>query len=195
MLKIEIKKALKNVLFVVTLIVASTIALYSAVSVINLYNESVEINKISEDMYEDINNPDLAMSTLFNQWIAEEWTSSGQSLFFLMLPFFASLTYSWSLSSELKSGYIKHMITRMNRKKYFMSKYVAVFIAGGLVITIPMLLNFMTVSSFIPAVRPDIFYDMYYANSNSSLCKPFSVSYHLDMLSYACLFYRIVLSI
>ena len=168
MFKIEIRKALKNKLFLATLAIASAIALYAAVSVINLYNESIEMNKFSENQIGDINNPDLAMYTLFNSWISEEWSSSGQSLFFLMLPFFSSLAYSWSLCSEIKSGYIKHIVTRINRKKYFMSKFFAVFISGGIVIVIPMLLNFMLVSSFIPAIKPDIFYDMYYANSNTT---------------------------
>ncbi|MCD7827017.1 MAG: hypothetical protein LUG85_00550 [Clostridiales bacterium] len=163
MIKIEMKKALGNIMFIATLIVATAVAVYSAAYVIvTVYNYAVENDALSESIFGDTTNPDHAMITLFNQWMGQEWNSMGQSLFYLLLPFFGSLAYSWSLLSERKSGYIKHIVTRTLRRKYYTAKYIAVFVAGGLVVLIPLIINFMVVSAFIPATTPDIFYDIYY---------------------------------
>lgn len=170
MFKAEMKKSLKNIFFIATVIVASAIAVYAAVTSIGIYNKDVEANaEIAARFAEDVYNPDYPMLSLFNHWMAEEWNSSGQALFYLLFPFFASLAFSWSICSEIKSGYIRHMATRANRTKYFISKYFAVFISGGLAVTLPMLINFMAVSSFVPAYKPDIYYDIYYAASNQTV--------------------------
>ncbi len=160
MIKIELKKSLCNFWFIATLIVAVGIALYSAVNVISTYLNTLQLE--TQFFETGTSNPDAPMITFFNQWIGQEWNSAGQSLFYLLLPFFSSLAYSWSLHSEIKSGYIKHVVTRTNRRNYFLSKFTAVFIAGGLVIFIPLIINIIAVSSFIPAVKPDVFYDIYY---------------------------------
>lgn len=169
MLKIEIKKATRNIMFIITLIVAVIITMFSAVHVINQYYDTIAYDNISESLMNDITNPDYAMISLFNSWIGQEWISVGEALFYLLLPFFSTLAYSWSLNSEQKSGYEKQIITRTYRKKYYISKYFSVFIAGGLVIVIPMLLNFMVVAMFIPAIEPDIFYDMYYGMNTTQV--------------------------
>ena len=162
MLKTEMKKAAGSLWFIATLIVAVAVALYSAVFVINQYYDTIGYDVMSESMLGDITNPDHAMITLFNSWIGQEWVSSGQALFYLLLPFLSTLAYSWSLASEMKSGYVKHIVTRARRKQYYVSKYFSAFFSGGLVIVIPMILNLMTVSAFIPAIKPDVFYDIYY---------------------------------
>lgn len=43
-----------------------------------------------------------------------------------------------------------------------MSKYIAVFISSGLTITIPLLLDFLIILLFVPAIYPDSVYDIYY---------------------------------
>ncbi len=160
MVKTEMKKSINNFWFIASLIVAVCISLSSAVYVINNY---IETTQFEVSYYEaGSSNPDLAMITLFNSWIGQEWNSFAQSLFYLLLPFLATITYAWSLGSEIKSGYIKHIVSRTARKKYYLSKYSAVFVSGAIVTAIPLILNFMAVSLFIPAIKPDVFYDIYY---------------------------------
>ncbi len=43
-----------------------------------------------------------------------------------------------------------------------MSKYIAVFISSGLTITVPLLLDFLIILLFVPAIFPDSVYDIYY---------------------------------
>lgn len=161
-IKIEIKKAFRHKLFWITLLIASVIALISGFSKIQrYYNEnSVMTNRSVPGI---IANPDYAMQTLFNSWIGQDYIKMATSLFFLMLPLFAAFPYAWSYFTEYKSGYIKNVISRTCRKNYYLSKYIAVFLSGAIIALIPMLLNIMLVSSFIPAVKPDVFYDSYYA--------------------------------
>lgn len=108
-------------------------------------------------------NPELPGTTLFTSWIGADHISPAASLFYLLLPLIAALGYGWSYCSECKSGYIKNVTTRTSKTNYFLSKYIAVFLAGGMVVTVPILLNIMAVAVFIPAIQPDVFYDVYYA--------------------------------
>ncbi len=80
-----------------------------------------------------------------------------------MLPLFAACPYAWSYLSERKSGYEKNMLTRTTRRRYFLAKYIAVFLSGAFVVVVPMVVNLMTVAAFVPAVSPDVQYDIYYA--------------------------------
>ncbi len=85
------------------------------------------------------------------------------ALFYMLLPLLAGLAYGWSFSAERKSGYVAQMVSRSTKKsQYFLAKYIATFLAGGAVVAIPLVLNFLAVACFIPAYTPDSFYQIYY---------------------------------
>jgi len=159
MLRIEMGKALKNRMFFAALAVAAAVALVCGVEVILQYQNMKASDIMSNEVMGTVTNPDLASATVFNRWIGQDFITLTGSLFFLLLPLLASFSYAWSLFSEQKSGYVKNVAARTLRKNYFAAKYAAVFLAGGLTALIPMLLNLMLVSSFIPAIAPDLFYD------------------------------------
>ena len=73
------------------------------------------------------------------------------------------LAYGWSYSSDVRSGYIKSIITRTSKLKYHTSKYFATFISGGLVVLIPVLVNILTLACFMPFRMPNISESAYYA--------------------------------
>lgn len=159
----EIKKAFTNKLFLLSLLTAAAIALYAAVFSILSYYKYTEADLLSASVSGFSLNPELPGTTLFTSWIGADHISPAASLFYLLLPLIAALGYGWSYCSECKSGYIKNVTTRTSKTNYFLSKYIAVFIAGGTVVTVPILLNIMAVAVFIPAIQPDVFYDVYYA--------------------------------
>lgn len=163
MLRIELKKATNNWLFWITLGITAVIAVWSGISAVLLYFNDINMMKLSEEMSACDINPDYGLITLFNKWIGQDYISAATSLFYLLLPIFAVLPYACSYFSERKSGYMKLVITRTYRSTYFLSKYAATFISGAMVIIIPMAINFMVVSSFIPAAAPDVYYDIYYS--------------------------------
>ncbi len=162
-LALEVKKAFTNKLFLLSLLLASALALYSAVFCIISHYKFVQMDLAAGAITSYTLNPELPGSSLFTQWIGKEFISPAGSLFYLLMPLFATLGYGWSYCSERKSGYIKAIATRTSKQNYFFSKYIAVFLTGGMVIAIPILLNVMLVAAFVPAIQPDVFYDIYYA--------------------------------
>lgn len=161
-LKIEIKKALCSRLFVITLIVATTITLVNAIQAIIRYHETLQMDKVSQQMSSILANPDLSMITLFNHWIGGDYVTVTSTLYFLLLPILAALPYGQSYYSERKTGYIKNIVSRTKKQYYHYAKFVAVFISGGIVIVVPLAINFLIVALYVPATTPDLFYDMYY---------------------------------
>lgn len=163
LLKTELAKALKNKYFIITLIIASVICVLGAINRINEYNIMLDYIKADKAAHggEIFKNPYLPADSLFTYWIGGEYTSLYFSLYYLLVPLFAAFPYGWSYFMERKKGYIKNVFTRIDKKNYFLSKYIAVFVAGGLAVVLPLLLNFLLTSCFIPARTPDVLYDTY----------------------------------
>lgn len=165
LVKLELKKAIKNKSFITTLTIASTFALFSAWYMIDSYFAIHQQYKI----HGSNGNPMTQHFSLFNHWIGGEASSLGYTLFFTLFPLIAALPYSWSFFIENKTGYVKSVVTRVSKSQYFLSKYIATFIAGGLVILIPLMINFLLVASFIPAITPTKIYALTYPVGFSSL--------------------------
>ena len=163
-LKIELRKAFGNMLFLLTLAVGIVIASISAYQNIQLYLDAVAHNAYRKEVLPDILfNPMYPAFSPYTYWIGGDYQYPMTSLFYLLLPLMASLAFGWSFFMEKKSGYIKNIVTRTKKTHYFLAKYIAVFLSGGAVIAIPLVINFLTVACFIPAYQPDIYYSIYYS--------------------------------
>lgn len=171
-LKMELKKAFSNKLFLSAVAVAGGIALISAIYCIISYYRFGQLDRISGELLGYQLNPELPASSLFTQWIGKEFISPAGALFYLLMPLFASLGYGWSYCTERASGYLKNIATRTDIKHYFTAKYIAVFLSGGAAVTIPLLLNIMVVAAAVPAIKPDVIYDVYYGVHPMSTLSP-----------------------
>ncbi len=164
-LKIELRKAFGNKLFLLTLALGLVIVTVSAYQNIGDYLESIELNQLKAEMSGVLVNPSLPVYTPYTIWIGGDYQYPMTSLFYLLLPLMAALAFGWSYCVEKKSGYEKNVMIRSNKKQYFLAKYIAVFLAGGAVVAIPLIVNFLTVACFVPAYAPDVFYKIYYSMS------------------------------
>lgn len=163
LLATEVKKSILNRSFCITLIIATVISLVNAYQMIEHYYWIQEKISSTSGEWEVLLNPNLPMVTLYNHWIGGEFTTLSSSLFYMLLPLLSPLPYGLSYFVERKNGYVRNVFSRGKKVDYFKAKYLAVFISGGLVVIIPLLINILTVSMFVPAYKPDIFYDIYYA--------------------------------
>lgn len=59
-----------------------------------------------------------------------------------------------SFYEDRQTGYIRQIMTRIDIRKYLVAKYVVVFVSGGLVAIIPLLINLMVCMAFWPSVMP-----------------------------------------
>lgn len=157
LIKIEMGKAIKSKSFIISLMIGIGIAIVAAVfAILSEYNmwhiwEEFWINKDGTMN----RNPHISTSTLFRAWIGGNFSSVFSSVFYYVLPLLASMSYSWSLCNEYKSGYIKHIVVKCGRLKYYLSKYIATFFIGAITIIVPLIINYIIVACFIPARMPD----------------------------------------
>lgn len=163
--RIELKKALVSPFFRLSTLAASLIALGSAG--VAVYHYYYNMSLIGSFGYEE--NPWLPVNSLYNLWIAEEAYSVLPYLFYVLLPLFAAFGYAWSYTRERQSGYQRQLLLRVTGRHYVLSKYLAVFLSGALITAIPMLLNLAAVACFVPAVQPDLFYNLQYIHRYSLL--------------------------
>lgn len=169
LLKIELKKAFQNKVFLLMLGVGVLIAMLSVIQNLPKYYELLQNNAYAAQKGIQA-NPTLPLYTPYSNWIGNDFAYSMTPLFYTLFPLLACLAYGWSYFGERKSGYVMNVAVRTRKKsQYFLAKYIAVFLSGGVVVSLPMLLNFLVISCFIPAYQPDLFYEMYYRVSSHFL--------------------------
>jgi hypothetical protein len=76
------------------------------------------------------------------------------SAFLFIFPLLAASAHAVTYYLDLKSGYIKNVVTKAGRKDYLIAKYLVSFISGGLVTAVPMIINFMVTAAMLPAIKP-----------------------------------------
>lgn len=161
-MKTEIKKALINKYFICVCsfgIILSILHCYQVLTAYNSYIIELEkYNELSNLQY----NPLAEITSAFTMWIGVDNTNKITKIFFFIFPLMAVMPYCWSYCSDMKSGYAEKSVKNIGKFNYHLSKYIAVFISSGLTIAIPLLLNFLIILLFVPAISPDSVYDIYY---------------------------------
>ena len=88
--------------------------------------------------------------SLYNVWIG---SISGDlfftTIFYFILPLAATLPFSFSLSDESKSGYLRQMTLKKGQMKYYFAKYIVTFTSGFLLAAIPLLINVIITACYI----------------------------------------------
>lgn len=95
------------------------------------------------------------MSVFYN-WICAEEKDFYHVLFWFALPLLASFSYGWADLLEKKNGYRNQYLIRASKGKVLLSKFLSVFFSGGVVVMIPVLLNFMLTAMVMPLTKPII---------------------------------------
>ena len=93
-------------------------------------------------------------TSVFYKWLGVNNIFFAGSIFFLILPLLTALAYSWTVSYDRSTGYIRQIITRCGRARYFTAKYLVSFLSGGMVFTGALLLHFLLLATFSPAYEP-----------------------------------------
>lgn len=81
-----------------------------------------------------LQNVSLATYTLYNSWIGGLPTGLAPIIFYTMLPLCASIPYATTIIDDRKSGYIRGFIAQYGRKRYYLCRYLMVFISGTVTI-------------------------------------------------------------
>lgn len=92
--------------------------------------------------------------SLYNMWIGMDDTNTWLVIYLTIFPILATLPFATTYFDDIKSGYIKNVCTRTKKTSYMVGKYISVFVAGGIVVVLPMLLNLFLTATVMPAINP-----------------------------------------
>lgn len=102
----------------------------------------------------DVFSPGYGTLSILTAWINGAQMTAGEIVFFVVFPLLAAMPYSWSMRSEIHSGYSNQILIRGSKKQYLTAKYMVTFLAGGLTLASAMVFNFMANAWMLPVCAP-----------------------------------------
>lgn len=146
-LKLELTRAFTGKKMKISLLIGFIIVLtYTTIEIIN--------GKLS---YNECINYKIYPKSVFNTWIGYNSFSIFSTIYFMIFPLLASFPYGDSLFTDISSGYIKNIVIKGNKKKYWISKCTAIFLSGAFVVVIPLITSLFITMAFFPSIKPDIY--------------------------------------
>lgn len=186
LLKLELKKAFCNPGFAVCLMIGAVLVCISACHTASAYYGEHGVIAL----YEYCMNSGVMLRegpeavTVYNSWLGAR-VDLGAVVFFYLVPLLAVLPCGWSIATEINGGYLKTIVPKVGRKKYFSAKLLAAFISGGTAIASIMLLSLVVTAALVPAVKPNPYNNMYYWVYHGDLFSTIAFSHPL---AYALLY-------
>lgn len=141
-IKIEMDRAFRNTKMYLALFIGCM------VSVAHVLIEVVPVLK-----YQEKDNFTMFPHTSYEHYMG---TSAQMiSLYFYMLAIIlAAVPYATTAYTDRKTGYIKNIFTRTEKKNYYIAKYITAFLSAGVVAVVPQILDFIIVSLILPTIQP-----------------------------------------
>ncbi|SEV90504.1 hypothetical protein [[Clostridium] fimetarium] len=102
-------------------------------------------------------------------------------LFTFIVPILAAIPYGASLFMDKKDGYINNILIKTDKKNYFLSKLITLFISGGVVAATPILLSYILAIISMPSTRP-------YVESGGYMIKGFHMFNEIFYSDYTFLY-------
>lgn len=133
----EMKRAVKSGGFLISLLMSCLIVLLDFVLFNSMYAGAAKEHNALE------------------AWIGTDFQFAYNSLFYVLFPIIAALPFAGSYYTDLQSGYIKNICTRVSRKSYYAAKYCAVFLSAAMAVMLPLLLSLFLCMGIYPMRRPD----------------------------------------
>lgn len=147
-IRVELYKSFYNRWFCVAVLIGIVLCFFNIIENIQLMdNYGYFANEI------DCNYGSLS---LFVHWLSINGTSLSFRLLYFVWPILVSMPFGWSYCQERRSGVYNQIVSRCDRMTYFISKYIAVFVSGGVALALPVFLNLMINALICPALTPNV---------------------------------------
>lgn len=179
-LRMELKRAILNPWFVFPLVVGLALAAVVAYQLIPGNLDSIKLYVLAHETQVIFPSP----FSCYTNNLLTDYSAQATRLFFILAPFLLTVPHCWSYANDLKSGYVFQVIGRVGRDCYFVSKYAAVFVSSGLVVSLPLMFSFALTACFLPGYPPDV-YEMSLASIDSSCI--LGDLFYADALAYMIL--------
>lgn len=180
LLELELKKAFHSKWFAGSLaigIVCVSINAYNTVA--RFYGEGGTAEYIEYCIRDNI-VPKIGLEyiTLYNSWLGAT-ADMGTILFFYLVPLIAILPCGWNIAEEIHNGYLKVMVPRVGRRRYFSAKLIAAFLSGGTAVTAALLFSLGITAALVPATLTRPYDNMYYWVSHGDIFSALAFSHPL----------------
>lgn len=148
--KLELKRAFNNKWFVIASLLAISCVLYNKYQVYDriAYSKEYMESQGYTDLYDE-----FIKSNFYVYWLIETM-ETGVLYLVYFLGLFVTLPYGASYYWDKKSGFIKNVCVRGDKKTYLKSKYFATFISGGICSMLPVVVDFFLAKLWVPVDFP-----------------------------------------
>ena len=146
----ELNRAFTSIGMAVSLIVGCGLAVHHFVMVLLTSNYMQGFDGYAS-AYPAMN---FAPDFLWMTWLPCDGSLFDGYLLFLLLPLLATLPHAGSMLQDRLHGYTDVVFTRARRGCYYASKWLATFLSGGAVTSVPMVLNFLLLLTIFPVIEP-----------------------------------------
>jgi hypothetical protein len=91
----------------------------------------------------------------YTKWIGIDLISSFKTMYYFLLPLIATIGVGNIIQQDKNNGFLYVSLSKTNEKKYFTTFFFTSFLIGFIVITLPLLFNFLVAFLFLPNVPVD----------------------------------------
>ncbi|MGN0318401.1 MAG: hypothetical protein ACI4E1_10780 [Lachnospira sp.] len=186
LLRLELKRALGSWKFLIVIVLGCVMAILAFIytpgfTIATNWYKYMHGDEMAASIINKINMIDTpleiwmprygASSTFYNTWIT-------------LLPVLTVIPYGIEYAREKKNGLINQYMIRINKGKYYASKFITTFISGGLVAVVPLIFNLLLVMCFLPWGMPIRSSNLYPVVDNNVLNDVFYNTPSLYVLIY-----------
>ncbi|MCD7785445.1 MAG: hypothetical protein LUH18_07740 [Oscillospiraceae bacterium] len=105
--------------------------------------------------------------TVFNSCIELEYDALPPILLYLLFLIIAAFPYASTYCKDKKSGYLKNLLVRIDRRDCYLSKYIVSFLSGFLVSGVILLSSLLLTMLVFPMLTPEVVTQNYYVQSDN----------------------------
>ncbi len=146
LMKIELERAFKNKWFYISASITLLIVLMDIWQNVLPFRRNIEY-WLSESNY------NYQCPGLYLQWM-EINLRAPSMIYHFIIPLLAALPYSMSIYTDVKTHYMNNIVTKIEKKKYYLSKLITQFISGGCIAILPLVCSFIVTAMILPAIHP-----------------------------------------
>lgn len=154
MVRSELWKALHNIYFYIALAFDGVIVLVGAVENYLKIQRMTQMTLAGLDS--GLLNGGHAGMNLFLWALPYNTTGYAAIVFRTVWPILAAMPFGWSYSVERRSGLAIQIASRGGTDNYYVAKYAAVFVSGGLAVAVPVLADLLVNALICPYEVPDV---------------------------------------
>ena len=146
LIKNEMQRAFKNKKFLIVILIECIIVvMHFRNNVWPMYSKTIPFFKSMVDTEKGMDY----IPGAYYVWLGIK-ASPFRTVIFAIIPILAAIPYGATLYTDIKTNYITNIAVRYDKKAYYFSKLVTMFVSGGIIGVFPFVLSFLTNATILP---------------------------------------------